>query len=175
MASVNARLFVAAVMVSVSSLVFAQKEAIEGIRNFTKVDVTFACAGATESTALAGLAKRGYKAVINLREATEAGNDVDASQKAADAAGMKYIHLPFSGSKPDEAVVDRFLAAIKDPSNQPTFMHCASGSRAAALWMIKRMLIDGWDEEKASSEALSLGLSSPTLKTFALDYVKKHK
>lgn len=169
------KVLVAALAISFTALLSAQKETIEGIRNFTKVDVTFACAGATESGALAGLAKRGYKAVINLRESPETGNDVDASQKAAEAAGMKYIHLPFSGSKPDEAVVDKFLATIKDPANQPTFLHCASGSRAAAMWMIKRMLVDGWDEEKASSEALSLGLSSPALKTFALEYVKKHK
>lgn len=169
------KVLAAVLALSFTTLLSAQKETIEGIRNFTKVDVTFACAGATESAALAGIAARGYKAVINLREAAEAGNDLEASQKAAEAAGMKYIHLPFSGSKPDEAVIDKFLAAIKDPANQPTFLHCASGSRASALWMAKRMLIDGWDEEKASSEAVSLGLSSPTLKAFVLEYVKKHK
>jgi hypothetical protein len=41
--------------------------------------------------------------------------------------------------------------------------------------MIKRMLVDGWDEERASTEAAALGLTSAPLKTFALSYVSTHK
>ena len=76
------KVLAAVLALSFTTLLSAQKETIEGIRNFTKVDVTFACAGATESAALAGIAARGYKAVINLREAAEAGNDLEASQLA---------------------------------------------------------------------------------------------
>ena len=54
----KAKAFIAALFLASTALLAAQKETIDGIRNFTKVDVTFACAGATESTALAGLAKR---------------------------------------------------------------------------------------------------------------------
>jgi hypothetical protein len=67
------------------------------------------------------------------------------------------------------------MATVEDTSNQPLFIFCASGSRAGAMWLIKRMLVDGWDEEKATSEAVLIGMSSPTLKAFALDYVAKHK
>ena len=171
----KAKAFVAALFLASTALLSAQKETIDGIRNFTKVDVTFACAGATDVAAIPELAKRGYKAIINLRELSEAGNDVDGAIKAAHDAHITYVHIPFNGTKPDEAQLNYFLKIITNPANQPTFMHCASGSRAAAFWMVKRMLIDGWDEEKASSEAVMIGLSSPTLKQFALDYVKKHK
>lgn len=164
-----------ALLLLMTPAAFAQKETIEGIRNFTKIDATTACAGSTEPAAMAEVAKRGYKAVISLREATEAGALIDESNKAATAAGMKFIHMPFSGSKPDAAVVDRFLAAVKDGSNQPVMIYCASGSRAGALWLIKRMLVDGWPEDKAVSEAVMIGMASPTLKQFALDYVAKHK
>lgn len=169
------RLIVAAAVLSLTSLLYAQKETIEGIRNFTKVDATVACAGSTEPAAMAEIGKRGYKAVIGLREASEAGALVDESKAAAEAAGMKFIHLPFNSTKPDEAVVDRYLTAVKDTSNQPTFIFCASGSRAGSLWLIKRMLVDGWPEETAVAEAVMIGMSSPTLKQFALDYVSKHK
>ncbi|MEI6245857.1 MAG: sulfur transferase domain-containing protein [Acidobacteriota bacterium] len=169
------RLIVAAAVLCVSSLLYAQKETIEGIRNFTKVDATVACAGSTEPAAMAEIGTRGYKAVINLREATETGALIEESTKAAEAAGLKYIHLPLNSSHPDEAVVGRYLAALKDPANQPTFIHCASGSRAGAMWLIKRMLVDGWSEDKATAEAVLIGLASPTLKQFALDYVSKHK
>jgi len=172
---VKIRLLVAVAVLSASSLLFAQKETIDGIRNFTKVDATVACAGNTEPAAMAEVSKRGYKAVISLREGTETGALIDESAKAAEAAGMKFIHLPLNSTKPDEAVVDRFLAALKDSSNQPTLIYCASGSRAGALWLVKRMLVDGWAEDKAVAEAVMIGLSSPTLKQFALDYVAKHK
>lgn len=169
------RLIAAAAVLSLSAVAFAQKETIDGIRNFTKVDATVACAGSTEPSAMATLAQRGYKTVINLRESSETGALVDESSKAAEAAGMRYVHLPFNSSKPDDAVVDRFLAAVKDPGNQPVFIHCASGSRVGALWLTKRMLVDGWPEDKATAEAVLIGLSSPTLKQFALDYVARHK
>jgi hypothetical protein len=41
--------------------------------------------------------------------------------------------------------------------------------------MIKRMAVDKWDADRAGVEAAALGLTSPTLKTFALDYVQAHK
>jgi protein tyrosine phosphatase (PTP) superfamily phosphohydrolase (DUF442 family) len=64
---------------------------------------------------------------------------------------------------------------VTDPANQPAFVHCASGNRAAALWMVKRLLVDGWDADRAASEATALGMSNPALKQFALDYSAAHK
>ena len=162
-------------VVALSATVAGQKATIEGIRNFTQIDATVACAGSTEPSAMAALGERGYKTVISLREASETGALIDESAKAAEAAGMKFIHLPLNSSRPDDAVVDRYLAAVKDSGNHPVLIFCASGSRAGALWLIKRTLVDGWDEEKAVAEAVMIGMSSPTLKTFALDYVAKHK
>jgi protein tyrosine phosphatase (PTP) superfamily phosphohydrolase (DUF442 family) len=72
-------------------------------------------------------------------------------------------------------VVDRFLKVITESGNQPAFIHCASGNRAAAMWFIKRVLVDKWDNDRATAEAAQLGLTSQPLKTFALDYIQTHK
>lgn len=152
-----------------------RKETVEGIRNFSRLDTTIACAGATTPSAVADVKKMGYASIINLRMASEAGADVDAEAAAARAAGITYVHLPFDTSKPDPAVIDGFIRAVTTPANQPAFVHCASGNRAAALWMIKRIDVDGWDTERASAEATSLGLTSDALKTFALNYAQEHK
>ena len=85
------------------------------------------------------------------------------------------MHLPFNGPQPDPAVADQFIKIITEPGNQPAFIHCASGNRAAALWLIKRVLIDKWDNDRAPEEATQLGLTSPALKTFALDYIQSHR
>jgi uncharacterized protein (TIGR01244 family) len=149
--------------------------AIEGVRNYTKVDATIGCAGATDVKAMATIATFGYKAVLNLREATEAGANIDESRAAAEAAGLKYIHLPFKGSAPDPKVADEFLKVVGNTDNQPLFIHCGSANRVGAMWLIKRMLVDGWSEERAVAEAKTIGLTSEALQKFALEYVATHK
>ena len=151
------------------------KPTVAGVTNFAKLETTIACAGATTPAGVAEVKKLGYKTVINLRQASEPGADVEGEAAAAKEAGIKYFHLPVNGASPDPAIVEQFLTAVGDPANQPVFVHCASGNRAAALWMIKRMVIDGWDGERASAEATALGLTSPALKTFAMDYAANHK
>lgn len=151
------------------------KESVPGVTNFARVETTIACAGATTPAAVAELKKMGYASIINLRQANEAGADVDAEAAAAKAAGVIYLNLPFNAASPDPVVVERFLKAVTDPANQPVFLHCATANRAAAFWMIKRITVDGWDADRASTEATALGLTSSALKTFALEYAAAHK
>ena len=148
---------------------------VPGVRNFAKLDSTIACGGATTPEGVAELKKLGYASIINLRQASEAGADIDVSKAAANGAGVRYIHLPFNNQAPDTAVADEFVKAVVDPKNQPVFVHCGSGNRAAAMWMIKRLVVDGWDAERASTEAAALGLSNEPLKKFALDYAASKK
>jgi protein tyrosine phosphatase (PTP) superfamily phosphohydrolase (DUF442 family) len=152
-----------------------QKETIDGIRNFTKVDDAVGCGGATEPRALAEIAKRGYKSVLNLREATETGAAIEESKTAAEAAGMKFIHLPLNSAKPDMAVADAFIKIMGDKTIQPIYIHCGSANRVAALLMAKRILVDKWTEERADAEAKAIGLTSAALRQFALDYVKARR
>ena len=152
-----------------------KKSTIEGITNFAQVETTVACAGAVTPAAVAGIKKMGFASIINLRLDNEKGADIDADAAAAKAAGINFVHLPLNGNAPDPAVADRFLKIIAEPANQPAFINCASGNRAAALWLIKRVLIDGWDNDRALEEAGQLGAISPVMKTFALDYIRAHK
>lgn len=150
------------------------KSNVAGVTNFAKLESTIACAGAVTPAGVAEVKKLGYASVINLREASEAGADVEIEAEAAKTAGLKYFHLPVKSASPDPAMVDRFIAAVGDPANQPVFVHCASGNRAAAFWMIKRLLVDHWDVDRASTEAAALGLTNAGLKTFATDYAAAH-
>ncbi len=150
------------------------KPTVAGSMNVSRLETTIACAGATGPEAMPEIKKMGFAAVINLRQATENGADVPAGEAAAKAAGLRYVHIPFNAAAPDPAVADRFVAAIKSPENTPAFVHCGSANRAAAMWMIKRLVVDRWDVDKASTEAAALGLTSAPLKQFALDYAKSH-
>jgi uncharacterized protein (TIGR01244 family) len=162
------------VAVAVSTAAQVKKQDMAGIRNYSRVDATVGCGGATDPSAMAGLKKEGYVSVINLRLPTEEGANIDAARAAAQSAGLKYIHLPFNAAMPDTKVVSDFLGAVADKSNQPVFIHCGSANRVGAMWMIKRALQDGWTVERAQAEAEAIGLQSAQLKEFATNYIKEH-
>ena len=148
---------------------FQSEAGPEGVRNYTRVDATVACAGATPPEAMAVLRERGFNAVINFRTAGENGATVDAGQAAAEAAGLNYIHIPFRQPTPE--VVESFLAAVAEPANQPVYIHCGSANRVGAMWLIKRVKQDGYTIEDAVAEAEAIGLRSAALKEFALGYL----
>src|SRR5688572_27678218 len=152
-----------------------QKQEIPGIRNYSRVDATVGCGGAVDPAAMSVLKKEGYVSVINLRLANEEGANIEDGRAAAKAAGLKYIHLPFNAAMPDSKVVDSFLAAVADKSNQPVFIHCGSANRVGGVWMIKRALQDKWPLDRALTEAKAIGLNNPALQTFATDYIKSHQ
>jgi len=150
------------------------KEAVPGITNFARLETTVACGGATKAEAVPALKKMGFASIINVREATEPGADIDQEAAAAKAAGMNFVNVPFNIASPAPDLVDRFIAAVTTKENTPAYIHCAAGGRAASLWMIKRVQVDGWDETRALEEATALGLNE-RLKPFALDYIHSHK
>ena len=164
-----AALFAAGVAAQVTT------ETVAGVTNFRQVRSTVACAGATTPESMRAVKDMGFVSVVNLRQPTENGANVDAESAAAQTAGLRYIHIPMNGASPDPAVLDRFLEAARTPANHPMFVHCASGNRAAAVWLVKRVLVDRWTVDRASEEAAALGLTSAPLKQFALDYITTHQ
>jgi uncharacterized protein (TIGR01244 family) len=164
-----------AAVLTVPAMAQVQKKQMEGVRNYSRVDATVGCGGQVDPTAMKALKGEGYVSVINLRLPTEEGANVDEARAAAQSAGLKYIHLPFNAAQPDSKVVDNFLAAVADKSNQPVFIHCGSANRVGGMWLIKRVLQDKWAMDRATKEAEAIGLTSPQLKMFAADYITAHK
>jgi uncharacterized protein (TIGR01244 family) len=151
------------------------KETVPGVTNFARLETTVACAGAVKVEAVPEIKKMGFASIINLRQASEPGADIDAEAAAAKTAGIRFYHIPFNGQSPEPAVADKFLDAITSKGSEPAFIHCAGGNRAAAMWLVKRLAVDHWDADRATAEATALGLTSPALKQFAVDYAQTHK
>ena len=169
------RLVAAFAVAMLAAPVFAQVKKVDvpGVQNFNQIDAVFACGGATDANGVANLKKQGFTSIISFRLPTEQG--VAEEETAVKTTGIKYIHLPLNGAMPDPKVADEFLAAVSDKSNQPAYIHCGGGGRAASMWMIKRALKDGWTAERAAEEANAIAMLSPTLKTFATNYIAAHK
>jgi uncharacterized protein (TIGR01244 family) len=154
----------------------AKVEPFTGITNFAPIDDAFACAGAVKPEAAAELKRRGYASVVNFRKATEEGAAVEKEKEAVEAAGLKYISIPWARTDADvKPALDVFLAAVKDPANRPMVFHCTSGNRASAFWAVKRVVIDGWTKEKALAEAETIGLTQEPMRKWAEEYLAKLK
>lgn len=165
-----------------TAVVFAQAPAasadvaevpLDGIRNFTRVGATIGCGGATSPSALAELRRLGFITVVSLREPTEADAQVDLVRLEAERAGIRFINLPVNSRAPDGRVIEEFLKVVSDPARQPVYVYCGSGSRAAALWYIKRVRVDGWTEERALAEAEAIGLTDGPARAFVRTYVRE--
>jgi uncharacterized protein (TIGR01244 family) len=153
-----------------------RKSEFPGITNFSRLDDdTVGFGGATEPSAMARLKRQGFVSVINLRGATEKGVDIEASRAAAQAVGLTYLHIPFDEVNPDPQLFQKLRVAFDDKTNQPAYIHCASATRVGFLWMIKRVIEDGWETDRALEEAKSIGLTRPEAQQAALNYIKAHK
>ena len=114
--------------------------------------------------------RRGFKSMI----------DVDPGREGAVAAAARKVGLKYIAARLDATGVDAALKAMSDSANQPIYLNSPNGRSTATIWMIKRVLADGWTIEQAGAEATSIGLvnddaSVPALWKFAQDYIGAHR
>jgi uncharacterized protein (TIGR01244 family) len=174
---------IAALLISLAlaadpAAVTIEKQNISGIRNFSIMDDSRGVAGspvgfggATDASAMASLSEQGFATVINLRKADEEGVDVPASRAAAQEAGLTYVHLPVDPKNLAPGVIDEVLATVGDENRQPVYLHCNSATRAGAVWMISRVLGDGWSIEAAGREVEKIAADPNDAVAFATAYL----
>jgi uncharacterized protein (TIGR01244 family) len=147
-------------------------EGVAAIDRFQRVTERVAIGGQPTPEQVMALSHEGFNAVINLREASEFNDGPQA--RAARDSGILFVRVPLSREKPEDAAVEKFLAATDDQALYPVFIYCASGDRAAALWMIRRVVRDGWALADAEAEADRAGLPAGKIRDFAHDYILRH-
>src|ERR1700687_739075 len=81
------------------------KEAVPGITNFARIQTTVACAGAVEASAVPDIKKLGFSSIINLRQASEQGANVEGEGAAAKAVGLNYFNILLYPMGPGRAQV----------------------------------------------------------------------
>jgi uncharacterized protein (TIGR01244 family) len=140
------------------------------VPNLLCIDELYATGGQPTDAAWPKLAAEGFRAVINLRAKGE-GADLDAEKAAVEKNGMRYIGIPVVTQAPEAAELIEFLKAVNDPSNRPMLIHCGSGNRVGAFWLVHRVVDDGWTEGAALQEAEAIGLRTPELKKFAHEQI----
>lgn len=104
------------------------------------------------------LAKLGIATVIDLREP---GDRSKTEERFVKAAGMQYISVPMNGMEtPSDASIAKVLTVLEDATAGPVFVHCQRGAdRTGGVIACYRVEHDHWQNERAVSEARSLGMS----------------
>ena len=101
-------------------------------------------------------------------------NRLAGCRAAAKAVGLNYVHLPFEPEDPasrDTQVINNVLAALGDEANHPVYIHCHSATRVAAIWMIGRVLRDGWKFDAAREEADEIAEKPEEANAFVTQYL----
>jgi uncharacterized protein (TIGR01244 family) len=100
----------------------------------------FAVTGQITARDVKTIAEAGYKTIISNRPDSEDGavphGDIE---KAAEAAGLKFVYLPVvSGAMTTDNVRD--MAAALDEAETPVLAYCRSGTRCMNLFGLVRQM-----------------------------------
>jgi uncharacterized protein (TIGR01244 family) len=124
---------------------------------------------------LSKLKEGGVKVILNLRPHSE--HNGSREEAKAKELGLKYFNIPVVFREPQPEDADDFLKITDEQlKNGLVFIHCAASIRVGAFWMIRRVLRDGWEFDKALEEANKIGLRNQApLIEFAKGYIEKNK
>jgi uncharacterized protein (TIGR01244 family) len=128
-------------------------------------------AGQPQPEDLPQLARQGIRSVINLRRD---GERSEREARNAAAAGLDYLHLPLPAYELEPQHLVEFQEAIA--GKEGLYIHCRSGSRVALLWMLHRMINQGWRRDAAEAELRSAGYNEESMEVFTFcadDYFER--
>jgi uncharacterized protein (TIGR01244 family) len=129
-------------------------------------------AGQPQPEDWARLAAEGFQVVINMRGDPERAA---AQQSAAQAAGLRYIHLPLPAYELEPEHLAAFHTLIQAQAGR-IFLHCRSATRVALMWLLDRTVYDGWSQERAEAALRAAGYDEEAMETFAFcaaDYFER--
>ncbi len=127
-----------------------------GLARFVAVDLKLAGGSLPSADGLDWLVEKGYRTVLDLRQSSEVPSTFIAE---VTNLGLRYVALPIGVGSIDRDHVNRFNFEIAAGEARPLFFFDSDGTRAGALWYIRRITADRVDHAVARREAEELGLS----------------
>lgn len=145
------------------------------VQNFKKVHDGLYRGGLPDDEDLAALDALGIKTDVDLMGAfpTELAQ-VKHEREAAAKLGIDFVSIPLPTKEVPAAMVDQFLAIVRDPARQPVYVHCLHGrDRTGTMISTYRIAVDGLTGEEALAEMRTFGFEPkkyPVFAAFVLAY-----
>ena len=131
----------------------------EDIPNYLRVRPDFATGGAPTAEGLARLREFGFAVVVDLRPPSGA---TGAERTIVEASGLRYVSVPITPETLSWADVSAVKAVVDEPARGGLLLHCASGNRVGAVWVLMEVA-KGVPLEKAERAGRAVGLRSEAL------------
>lgn len=108
--------------------------------DFRRVTPDFSVSGQITKADVARAAELGFRTIVNNRPDNEApAQPAKAEIKAAaEAAGLTFIDLPFSGRPPPAVVAE--TALLLERAAGPVLAYCRTGTRSINAWALATAL-----------------------------------
>ena len=118
---------------------------LPGLPSFAKVSDGLYRGGQPTLRGFQQLKKMGIRTIVDLRGKSH--------RDELDDPGLRYVHIPSSASHIDELSVIAFMRVVRDPANQPVFVHdLGGGERASCYVAVFRIVEQGWSRADAKAE-----------------------
>lgn len=128
--------------------------AVPGVRNFAKISDVLYRGDQPTRQGFQNLKKLGIKTVINLRTFHSDRDDLEGT-------GLRYVHIYSQAWHVEDEDVARFLKVVRDPKNQPVFVHCQQGAdRTGLLVAAYRIADQGLTPKEAAKELEVFGYNT---------------
>jgi len=124
---------------------------IENILNFKKNDEYLATAGQPMEDEFYLIAKKGFEIVINIRPELEMLGIFDEKQ-IVEKLGLKYFQIPMTFDTLNNEILTKFFEVLEQNKGKKIFIHCHRNIRVSGLVILYRLIILGWEREKAFKE-----------------------
>ena len=127
---------------------------LPGLSNVGRVAPGVLRGAAPGKDGYATLKAMGVKTVIDMRTTASEKKDVET-------AGMRAIAIPIEMTRDGlKEKVDRVVALMADPANQPVYVHCRHGQdRTGIVVAAFRMKQQGWSLAEAETEMQAFGFN----------------
>jgi uncharacterized protein (TIGR01244 family) len=105
-----------------------------------EVTPDFSVAHQIEAAEVAAIAELGFKTIINNRPDREDPGQPSVAEikAAAEAAGLSFVSLPYSGQPPPGVVAETALALER--ARPPVLAYCRTGTRSIKAWALAAAL-----------------------------------
>ena len=147
-------------------------DAIRGVPNACQALPKLVTGGQPDKSHLEALAEAGVEVVLDLRAPQEPRPfDEPAIIRRL---GMAYVNIPvITTGILDDGLMERLLAELRRHAGTPMLCHCAGGNRVGGPLIPYLILDHAFSEADAIATARRVGLSSPELLAWGVEYARR--
>ncbi len=146
-------------------------DAVSGIANACQATPTMVTGGQPSAEQLQAFKAAGGAVVLDIRDPMEPRPFNEAAKMKE--LGLEYVVVPVVAGQTDDSVLERILAIVRKHKDRPMLFHCGSGNRVGGALIPYFMLDLGMEEDDAIAQAMRIGLRSPEMMQWGLEYAQK--